>query len=67
MLEDEAHQKQKLEQEVTILKTQLLQLSFESDKVYCLKSCEIIILFVSSFILISYEKNYPMISHDYQL
>lgn len=33
MLEDEAQQKEKLEEEITILQSQLLQLSFEADEV----------------------------------
>lgn len=33
MLEDEAHQKEKLEEEIAMLQTQLLQLSFEADEV----------------------------------
>lgn len=36
LLEDEAHQKKKLEEEVIILKSQLLQLNFEADKVFVL-------------------------------
>ncbi|MCH95092.1 armadillo repeat-containing kinesin-like protein 3-like, partial [Trifolium medium] len=33
MLEDEAHQKEKLEGEIAILQSQLLQLSLEADEV----------------------------------
>ena len=33
MLEDEANQKEKLEEEISILQSQLLQLSFEADEV----------------------------------
>lgn len=33
MLEDEAYQKDKLEEEIAILRSQLLQLSFEADEV----------------------------------
>ncbi|XP_058083680.1 kinesin-like protein KIN-UB [Magnolia sinica] len=32
MLEDEAHQKEKLEEEIAVLKNQLLQLSIEADE-----------------------------------
>ena len=32
-MEDEAHQKQKLEEEIAVLQSQLLQLSFEADEV----------------------------------
>lgn len=34
MLEDEAYQKEKLEGEISMLQTQLLQLSFEADEVF---------------------------------
>lgn len=33
MLEDEAHQKKKLEEEIALLQSQLLQISFEADEV----------------------------------
>lgn len=38
MLENEAHQKEKLEEEISILQSQLLQLSFEADEVCCLQN-----------------------------
>lgn len=34
MLDDEAHQKNKLEEEIIILRSQLFQLSFEADQVF---------------------------------
>lgn len=34
MLENEANQKEKLEEEIAVLKSQLLQMSFEADEVY---------------------------------
>ena len=34
MLEDEACQKEKLEGEITVLQSQLLQISFEADEVF---------------------------------
>lgn len=33
MLEEEAHQKKKLEEEIIILQSQLLQLTYEADQV----------------------------------
>lgn len=33
MLEDEEHKREKLEEEIAMLHSQLLQLSFEADKV----------------------------------
>lgn len=36
MLEDEEHQKEKLEGEIATLHSQLLQLSFEANEVCCL-------------------------------
>lgn len=36
MLEDEERQKEKLEGEIAMLQTQLLQLSFEADEVSCI-------------------------------
>lgn len=36
MLGDEAHQKEKLEGEIAMLQSQLLQLSFEADEVHCI-------------------------------
>jgi len=33
MLEDEAHHREKLEREIAMLQSQLLQLSFEADEV----------------------------------
>lgn len=35
MLEDETRQKEKLEEEIAMLHSQLLQLSFEADEVCC--------------------------------
>lgn len=35
MLEDEASQKERLEGEIAILQSQLLQLSFDADEVFC--------------------------------
>lgn len=39
MLEEEAHQKKKLEEEIIILRSQLLQLSYEADQVYKSYTC----------------------------
>lgn len=36
-LEDETHQKRKLEEEIVILRSQLLQLTFEADQVFDLR------------------------------
>lgn len=36
MLEDETHQKEKLEGEIATLHSQLLQLSFDADEVCCM-------------------------------
>ena len=38
LLEDEALQKKKLEEEVTILRSQLVQLTFEADQVQIFES-----------------------------
>ena len=35
MLEDEANQREKLEGEIAILQSQLMQISFEADEVSC--------------------------------
>lgn len=37
-LEDEAHEKKKLEEEIIILRSQLLQLTFEADQVFDYRS-----------------------------
>jgi len=36
LLEDEAHQKKKLEEEIIILRSQLLQANFETEQVFVL-------------------------------
>lgn len=46
MLEDEARQKEKLEDEIAILQSQLFQLSFEADEV-----CRLWI--ISMFVMVS--------------
>lgn len=38
MLEDEEHQKNKLEEEIALLQSQLLQISFEADEVRCIQN-----------------------------
>ena len=38
ILEDEANQKKRLEEEIIILRSQLLQLNFEADQVFVLFS-----------------------------
>lgn len=40
MLEDKEGQKEKLEGEIAILQSQLLQLSLEADEVSCIKSVQ---------------------------
>lgn len=35
MLEDEVHHREKLEEEISMLQNQLLQLSFDADEVQC--------------------------------
>lgn len=36
MLEEETHQKEKLEEEIAVLQSQLMQISFEADEVSCI-------------------------------
>lgn len=47
-MEDEAHQKKKLEEEIIILRSQLLQLNYEADQVLLLlsQSAEYVLLII---------------------
>lgn len=52
MLEDEAQQKKKLEEEIIILRSQLLQLNFEADQVFFMLIEDAVYASVISFSLI---------------
>lgn len=60
MLEDEAHQKMKLEGEIALLQSQLLQISFEADEVRCIQNFFAHCGFVLS--LLFFHVNYPPIT-----